>query len=302
MEKIKFFKLGGVYFIPETMLDSQTFLRGEIEFTKSVFVVSAKKGMTRLLNLIVKNKLEEEKLSKNEKEFAELVIKMSLKEFKEEHIELISNILLGKYRKRAFEEFNEDFLRLYKDVYLNLTPSESFAALIPSYGELATSKIFSVFLESIGIKGALFHAPKYLNTNRNFLDARLKHLDTSFLNLLSQNRALITQGFIGNYKGKRTLLGLDGSDLSVAYFAGGAKDSGFTTSITYMKDVRGFYLQDPATTTEGDYKLNISLSDYQNLLSRPIRLDAVEYALSKGVPVYMRYFPDRTAPLAIIHQ
>ncbi len=299
MEDLKFFKFGGLYFNPESMLNSQSFLRKETEGTKIIFVVSALKGMTRLLNLIVKSKLEEEHLSKNEKVFAEMVIDMSLNEFKKVHIELISNILLGKYREKAFEEFNEDFLKLQRDVYL--TPNESFAALIPSYGELASSKIFSVFLDFTGIKGFLFDAPKFLNTDRNFLDARLKHLDKSFLNFLDLNRALITQGFIGSYKGKHTLLGLDGSDLSVAYLAGGAMDSGFTTSITYMKDVKGFYLQDPSTTTKEDYRLEISLADYQKLPSRPIRLDAVEYALSKGVPVHMGYFPDPTAPLATIH-
>ena len=300
MEEINFFKLGGAFFNPESMLDTQSFLRKETETAKSIFVVSAKKGMTRLLNLIVKNKLDEEKLPKNEKEFAELVIEMSLEKFKKEHLELISNVLLGKHQKRAFEEFNKDFLGLQGDI--NLSSIKSFAALIPSYGEQATSKIFSVYLDFIGIKSFLFDAPNFLNTKGNFLDAKLRHLDTSFLKFLDKNKSLVTQGFIGNNKGEPTLLGLDGSDLSVAYFAGGAKDSGLTTSITYMKDVRGFYLQDPATTTENGYKLDISLSDYQKLPSRPIRLDAVEYALSKGVPVHMRYFPDPTAPLATIHK
>ena len=72
MEDLKFFKFGGLYFNPESMLNSQSFLRKETEGTKIIFVVSALKGMTRLLNLIVKSKLEEEHLSKNEKVFAEI--------------------------------------------------------------------------------------------------------------------------------------------------------------------------------------------------------------------------------------
>lgn len=301
--KISVYKYGGVTFTSEVILNSQHFWQKETRKGKILFVVSAMKGMTRLLNLIIKNVIVENTAKKNEKEFARLVIKIAIEEFEREHAKLISEIFLGKYLEEAKNELKKVFDTMKDCISMYHGKGDTqFYPFILKFGEVATSRIFSIFLNSIGITNSLLYAPDYLKTTGFSVNARLKELDNSFVSLFEKNDALVVQGFIGkDIEGKPTTLGLDGSDLSASYFGGGILDSGISTSIIFWKDVEKIYYSDPFVDPNAISTHSMAFSKYKKLSTRPIRLDAVKYALKKNIPVYMGYILDPYAPKSRIY-
>jgi len=148
----------------------------------------------------------------------------------------------------------------------------------------------------------LLDVRKYLTTTSVYEGASLLKLDNSFLAPLSNTEAAVVQGFIGlNKEGEDTNLGYDGSDLSAAYFLGGVIDAGAISSLTYWKDVNKFYLEDPFNNPNAKSFYKMPFSQYEKLPSFPIRLDAVRYAISKGVNVNMGYLSNPNGRKAVIY-
>jgi aspartate kinase len=121
---------------------------------------------------------------------------------------------------------------------------------VVSFGELLSSQILHHYLNSEGLKVALFDARNLIRTDSAFRDAKVdwaktqvlmqKQLFTYFQE--ARGRIALTQGFIaGEASGKTTTLGREGSDFTAAIIAYAMR----TKEVTIWKDVPGVLNADP---------------------------------------------------------
>jgi len=289
--EIKVWKFGGSFLKGSIMLSFREIIFKEAKNGNQIlFVVSAIEGITRLLRLIFEAKTE-----KLNEDFKDLVVRLSLDEFRRIHVELILNLFSSEKAKKAKTDFLTTFHDLgdYINFYEKGDNEEAFYASVLKFGELASSGIFSSYLDCLGVSKLLFDARGYVVTSDSFKNAEIKSIDPLLEELfLLKYECLVTQGFIGkNLKGEDTVLGFDGSDLSAAYLAGLLKDNGRNVSLTYWKNVSGFYKKDPSIyLNEEVFRYKMKFDEYALLPSHPIRLDAVRHAIEKGITVRMANF------------
>jgi len=282
-------KLGGKFFRREIIKNFvNIFLQKETN-DKTFFVVSAMEGITRLLHLLV-----DAKTGKVEEGFITLIITLCLDEFHRIHLKLIYKLFNNDELNKVLFGFDKIFIDLKKTLedYKNGDNEESFHANVVKFGELVSSYILFEYLDYAGVDCQLFDARDYVVSNNDYKNGKVLEIK-SFKNLFQKSKVLLTQGFISrNTKGEDTLLGLDGSDTSASEFAIAFKNEGEEVSLTFAKDVRGFFKEDPNKNPNAEISKQMHLIDYLGLSSHPIRKDAVKMAFENGISVSMKYFID----------
>ena len=177
-----------------------------------------------------------------------------------------------------------------------------------TYGELLSTSIISVFLNSAGIINKLIDAREIIITDNQYRDANI-NFSLSQLKCLScfdfnDTEVYVTQGFIGSDSNKNsTSLGREGSDYTaalLAYFLD-------AKSVTVWKDVDGIYNSDPhifascKKINEMSFQEAIELAYFGAKILHPKTIKPLH---NKDIPLRVRSFlnPKRRGTLISSHQ
>ncbi len=169
------------------------------------------------------------------------------------------------------------------------------------FGELASTKIVSAYLELQGLSHQWMDARSLLKTDSAFREARIQWeptqlaVDSLLRPALDAKGIVLTQGFIGSTpNNESTSLGREGSDYTAAVLA-------FTldaSSVTIWKDVPGIMTGDPARfeqvvlLDEISYKEAIEMTYYGAKVIHPKTIKPLQ---NKNIPLFVRPFnqPDQ---------
>ena len=298
-QKVEVCKLGGAFFVAIYITEFFKFFKGKTG--SRLYVVSAVKGITRLLEIIFKISIQKDISF----EFKKKLIDLSLDEFKKIHEELIIDLFDENQRDDVLDDFNSSLVELRETVFSSFEDEDQYCASILMFGELASSKILGRYLLSIGINNTWFDARNYVVTDNNYRNAKIILIRPDFENNFSKSEILITQGFIGkSITGKFTVTGYDGSDESAARFAITLSDK-YETSINFRKDVLGVYNGDPRKEKKLELYSTMTPKEYLLLVeetnSYVIRPDSILDLSGKNIIVTINSYIDLENPGTVIH-
>lgn len=287
-EEIEIGKFGGAFF-DSKVIHNFSFFKNK---GKKLYVVSAVKGMTRLLQLIFDFKIQKDLSCRLEKK----VTDDYLDEFKLIHTELIGS-LFKRNKHKALNQFDLLFCELQETVNkIKSKDNDEHYASTLQYGELASSQILSNYLTSIGIKNILFDARNYVLTSSDYRSAKIISVEPSFEENFSDSKILITQGFIGrSILKKNTVLYLDGSDESAAKFTIALSEK-YKVKSTFFKDVPGVFRGNPKDDPTLEMFDMMTPLEYSLLVeetkSYVVKPDAILDLSKAGISVRVRSYID----------
>jgi aspartate kinase len=131
-----------------------------------------------------------------------------------------------------------------KGVYLLDELSDSTKARVMAYGELLSSALVSVALQHHGLPNTLLDSRDYIQTDANFLNAKVNLKETyhRLQTQLPEASLMVAPGFISrSAEGKTTVLGRGGSDYSASLYAAALQ----AEVLEIWSDVDGMYTTDP---------------------------------------------------------
>lgn len=221
------------------------------------------------------------------------------------HYEILRE-LIPRSTAPVYDEFEEQAEIIVRKLNSIPTPDFDFEYdQIVSFGELASTKIVSAYLNSLDIKNAWTDARKWLRTDNVYREANV-NMDKSALflrEIISNGRhdIWITQGFIGGTDdGFATTLGREGSDYTAAIIAN-LLDA---RKLVVWKDVPGILTADPFFFPEAEkidgltYHEAIELSFYGAKVIHPKTIKPLQ---NKNIPLYVKSFVDPAAAGTMIH-
>ncbi|MEJ5963250.1 aspartate kinase [Pedobacter immunditicola] len=176
---------------------------------------------------------------------------------------------------------------------------------IVSIGELASTKLITAYLKSIGCNAVWADARNYIKTDNSYKEAKVdwpkteteiqKHLLPQL-----QKHIVVTQGFIGSTSENfTTTLGREGSDYSAAIFSACLN----ARALTIWKDVPGVLNADPKWFAETEKIPQLSYHDAIELTyygATVIHFKTIKPLQNKGIPLYVRSFIDPAQPGTVI--
>ncbi len=164
------------------------------------------------------------------------------------------------------------------------------------FGELASTKIVSAYLDAQKINHQWLDARSFIKTDSEFREARIQWeqtqtaIDAFVRDALHKEGMVITQGFIGSTPyNESTTLGREGSDYTAAVLAYALDAS----SVTIWKDVPGIMTADPkrfekvARLEEISYNEAIEMTYYGAKVIHPKTIKPLQ---NKDIPLYVRPF------------
>ena len=240
--------------------------------------LSANEGVTRLLRIVVSLKAE----SKMEEDFISSLIKMCVVEFEKLHMDLINGLFPEDettYKKEAISVLNSITERINLSVG-NYRPGDKFNlySKLLTFGELTSSKIVHIYMNSLGIKNYWADSMKFVEIEGAYEHSKISKFNLAIINskLISYN-VIILPGFIGKSKeGFPRVLDLDASDDTASRLAIelGADE------IHFFKDVDGLYEESPSKNPKAKFLERATFADIlriseQNGGATPVRLEAI---------------------------
>ena len=164
------------------------------------------------------------------------------------------------------------------------------------FGELASTKIVSAYLNHQKIDHEWLDARSFIKTDSEFRESRIQWTETQTAvdsivkESLKKHGMIITQGFIGSTPyNESTTLGREGSDYTAAVLAY-VLDA---TSVTIWKDVPGIMTADPkrfekvVRLEEISYNEAIEMTYYGAKVIHPKTIKPLE---NKNIPLFVRPF------------
>lgn len=285
----KVFKCGGKFFVSDIIKSYFEGLFLNLKEDNTLFVISAMKGMTRLLRLIFTIKTE----IKIDEGLKDLMVDLCLKEFKKAHLDLIDQILEDNLKvkneiKKIFNSLTETL-----DSYKSEQDKDYFYATVLQFGELASSFILNEYINYIGLSSTWFDARDFVITSKDKKEADILEIKSGYKDLFKKTNILVTQGFIGRTEnGLNSVIGFDGSDYSATRFANSLALEG-KVSLTFWKDVLGVYSANPKIDKKAKLISKMTRIEYtENTLknnSFVVRPDSIAF-LNKGIKTVIRSF------------
>jgi aspartate kinase len=227
--------------------------------------------------------------------FKEANVMDILKEVKDYHFKIIAELFPHKHV--IFDEIENVFVELLWA--LEEEPSSTYNHhydQLVSQGEILSTKIVSAYLNEQGLRNKWFDARNIIQTDNTYREGKVDYelsatlVNTQLLPVLSQEKIVLTQGFIGatseNYT---TTLGREGSDYTaalLAYFLNAEK-------VVIWKDVPGVLNADPKffkNTKKMDeltYHDAIELTYFGASVIHPKTIKPLQ---NKNIPLYVRSF------------
>ena len=258
---------------------------------KLVFVASALSGITDML-LNVANK------AKDHKDHEKLI-----KEIRTKHVDVIEKIFDVKHQI-IYKEFLDDCLSQIEEMLhdieeYELTPYK--IDFIISFGEILSTKILAIYLESKGISCEYVPANLFLITDSMYNDAlplmdiTEKKIKEKVVPIINDGKIPVITGFIArNLEAHITTLGRGGSDFTTTILAYSLKPE-FESKVILWKDVDGVLTTNPKIEPSAKLIETISYSEAKELayfgakLLHPRCIGPIE---KKDIPLEIRNFED----------
>ncbi len=229
---MKVMKFGGTSVgKPERMYQVADLIQRDNE--AKIVVLSALSGTT---NALVE-------ISDNLANFNKQAARENIEKLEAHYRSFITNLLQKEeLREKANEIISEHFEFL--NIILKISFSEALNKDILAQGELMSTKLFSVYLDEIGVDHVLLPALDFMSIDQ-YDEPQLLHISTKLNQLLKQHasrKVFITQGYIcRNSRGEVDNLKRGGSDYSASLIAAAINAS----VCEIWTDIDGMHNNDP---------------------------------------------------------
>lgn len=289
------FKFGGASIKDAEAVRNMSEILKRFPDEKIIIVVSAMGKTTNALEEILHLKLED------------LSIDTAIQDLFKYHASIISKLFENDEAKtlqlleQIFEDLKIKLSEVNKSKY-----DESYDSII-SYGEMISSSILLRFLKKEGFPISKIDAKDCIRTDESFRDALVdwEESKTSIKKVtdqkFSENRFIITQGFLGGTQsGKTTTLGREGSDFSAAIFAYCTN----AKAVTIWKDVPGILNGDPKKIKDAVLYQELSYQEAAEMTyygASVIHPKTIKPLANAGIPLHVRSFSSPEKGGTIIH-
>ena len=279
---MKVFKFGGASVKDAAGVRNVAELLQSVGYDNTCMIVSAMGKTTNALEEVVKRYFENEDFEK------------TIEEVKAQHIDLAAELFDNPVEvSNEISQFFDDIVSFLRR---NKSPNYSYVYdQIVCCGELISTKIISMYLNSINVKNDWLDVRDYIKTDNTYREGKVDwKLTEESISRLSKTGFYITQGFLGSDPNFfTTTLGREGSDYSAAIFAYCLN----ADSMTIWKDVPGVLNADPRYFSDTtllhhiSYEEAIELAYYGASVIHPKTLQPLQ---QKEIPFFVKSFINPT--------
>lgn len=279
---MKVFKFGGASVKDASGVRNVASLLQSVGYENTCIIVSAMGKTTNALEEVVKRYFEEQDFEK------------TINEVKEQHIALATELFDNP--AEVSNEISQFFDDIVSFLRRNKSPNYSYVYdQVVCCGELISTKIISMYLNSIQINNEWLDVRDYIKTDNTYREGKVNWaLTEESIKRLPNTGLFITQGFLGSDPNFfTTTLGREGSDYSAAIFAYCLN----ADSMTIWKDVPGVLNADPRYFDNAEllnhisYEEAIELAYYGASVIHPKTLQPLQ---QKEIPFFVKSFINPT--------
>ncbi|MDM1073208.1 aspartate kinase [Empedobacter brevis] len=279
---MKVFKFGGASVKDAAGVRNVAELLQSVGYENTCVIVSAMGKTTNALEEVVKRYFEKDDFEK------------TINDVKEQHIALAKELFDNP--TEVSNEISQFFDDIVSFLRRNKSPNYSYVYdQIVCCGELISTKIISMYLNSIKIHNEWLDVRDYIKTDNTYREGKVNWtLTEENITKLPQTGLFITQGFLGSdLNFFTTTLGREGSDYSAAIFAYCLN----AESMTIWKDVPGVLNADPRYFDNAEllhhisYEEAIELAYYGASVIHPKTLQPLQ---QKKIPFFVKSFINPT--------
>ncbi|GEM53329.1 aspartate kinase [Empedobacter brevis] len=279
---MKVFKFGGASVKDAAGVRNVAELLQSVGYENTCVIVSAMGKTTNALEEVVKRYFEKDDFEK------------TINDVKEQHITLAKELFDNP--TEVSNEISQFFDDIVSFLRRNKSPNYSYVYdQIVCCGELISTKIISMYLNSIKIHNEWLDVRDYIKTDNTYREGKVNWtLTEENITKLPQTGLFITQGFLGSdLNFFTTTLGREGSDYSAAIFAYCLN----AESMTIWKDVPGVLNADPRYFDKAEllhhisYEEAIELAYYGASVIHPKTLQPLQ---QKKIPFFVKSFINPT--------
>lgn len=279
---MKVFKFGGASVKDAAGVRNVASLLQSVGYENTCIIVSAMGKTTNALEEVVKRYFEEQDFEK------------TINEVKEQHIALATELFDNP--AEVSNEISQFFDDIVSFLRRNKSPNYSYVYdQVVCCGELISTKIISMYLNSIQINNEWLDVRDYIKTDNTYREGKVNWaLTEESIKRLPNAGLFITQGFLGSDPNFfTTTLGREGSDYSAAIFAYCLN----ADSMTIWKDVPGVLNADPRYFDNAEllnhisYEEAIELAYYGASVIHPKTLQPLQ---QKEIPFFVKSFINPT--------
>jgi aspartate kinase len=275
---MKVFKFGGASVKDADGIRNVANLLQTVGYQNTCMIVSAMGKTTNALEEVVKGYFDNEDYAK------------TIDDIEKKHIDIAKELFDDA--TDVSNEISQFFNDLTSFLRRNKSPNRSYVYdQVVCCGELISTKILSMYLNSIGLNNEWLDVRDYIKTDNTYREGKVNwQLTEENIAKLPTSGFYITQGFLGsdpNYF--TTTLGREGSDYSAAIFAYCTNSE----SMTIWKDVPGVLNADPRYFEETEllnqisYEEAIELAYYGASVIHPKTLQPLQ---QKEIPFFVKSF------------
>lgn len=279
---MKVFKFGGASVKDAAGVRNVASLLQSVGYENTCIIVSAMGKTTNALEEVVKRYFEEQDFEK------------TIHKVKEQHIALATELFDNP--AEVSNEISQFFDDIVSFLRRNKSPNYSYVYdQVVCCGELISTKIISMYLNSIQINNEWLDVRDYIKTDNTYREGKVNWaLTEESIKRLPNTGLFITQGFLGSDPNFfTTTLGREGSDYSAAIFAYCLN----ANSMTIWKDVPGVLNADPRYFDNAEllnhisYEEAIELAYYGASVIHPKTLQPLQ---QKEIPFFVKSFINPT--------
>lgn len=279
---MKVFKFGGASVKDAAGVRNVASLLQSVGYENTCIIVSAMGKTTNALEEVVKRYFEKQDFEK------------TINEVKEQHIALATELFDNP--AEVSNEISQFFDDIVSFLRRNKSPNYSYVYdQVVCCGELISTKIISMYLNSIQINNEWLDVRDYIKTDNTYREGKVNWaLTEESIKRLPNTGLFITQGFLGSDPNFfTTTLGREGSDYSAAIFAYCLN----ADSMTIWKDVPGVLNADPRYFDNAEllnhisYEEAIELAYYGASVIHPKTLQPLQ---QKEIPFFVKSFINPT--------
>lgn len=279
---MKVFKFGGASVKDAAGVRNVASLLQSVGYENTCIIVSAMGKTTNALEEVVKRYFEEQDFEK------------TINEVKEQHLALATELFDNP--AEVSNEISQFFDDIVSFLRRNKSPNYSYVYdQVVCCGELISTKIISMYLNSIQINNEWLDVRDYIKTDNTYREGKVNWtLTEESIKRLPNTGLFITQGFLGSDPNFfTTTLGREGSDYSAAIFAYCLN----ADSMTIWKDVPGVLNADPRYFDNAEllnhisYEEAIELAYYGASVIHPKTLQPLQ---QKEIPFFVKSFINPT--------
>lgn len=275
---MKVFKFGGASVKDAAGVRNVADLLQSVGYENTCIIVSAMGKTTNALEEVVKRYFEKDDFEK------------TISDVKKQHVDLATELFDNA--DEVSNEISQFFDDIVSFLRRNKSPNYSYVYdQIVCCGELISTKIISMYLNSINLNNEWLDVRDYIKTDHTYREGKVNWtLTEESISKLPQTGLFITQGFLGSDPNFfTTTLGREGSDYSAAIFAYCLN----AESMTIWKDVPGVLNADPRYFDNAEllhhisYEEAIELAYYGASVIHPKTLQPLQ---QKEIPFFVKSF------------